>query len=51
MQLSVHRRDDEIKRLADKITSGTENDFANLTVRNEMNEGIIISMNQQVWDC
>jgi hypothetical protein len=51
MQLSVHHRDDEIKRLADQISSGTENDFANLTVRNEMNEGIIISLNQQVWAC
>jgi protein tyrosine phosphatase len=48
MQLSVHHRDDEIKRLADQISSGTENDFANLTIRNEMNEGIIISLNQQV---
>lgn len=48
MQLSVQHRDDEIQRLSERVSQGTETDFANLSIRNETNEGIILTLNQQV---
>lgn len=48
MQASIHQRDSEIQRLSDKVEVGHEADFSDLTVRNETNEAIIISLNQQV---
>lgn len=48
MQLAVQHRDKEIERLSERVATGTENDFASLTMRNETNESIILSLNQQV---
>lgn len=48
MQLSIKDRDAEIKRLADKVESGTETDMSALEARNESNEAIILSLNEQV---
>jgi hypothetical protein len=47
-QASIRQRDEEISRLSSRLEAGTETDFANLAVRNETNESIIISLNQQV---
>ena len=51
MQLSIRDRDAEIKRLADKVESGAESDMSTLTARNESNEAIILSLNEQVGCC
>ena len=48
LQLSVLHRDEEISRLSQRLATGTEVDFASLTLRNETNESIILSLNQQV---
>jgi hypothetical protein len=49
MQLSIKDRDAEIKRLAAKVESGTETDMSALEARNESNEAIILSLNEQVY--
>lgn len=51
MQLSIKDRDAEIKRLADKVESGAESDMSTLAARNESNEAIILSLNEQVGCC
>ena len=47
MQLSVKHRDEEIDRLSQKLSVGVETDQAQLALRNETNESIILSLNQQ----
>lgn len=48
MQLSLQNRDAEIQRLSAKVEVGREMDVSTLSLRNETNEAIILSLNQQV---
>jgi hypothetical protein len=50
VQLSVQHRDEEIGRLSQRLATGTEVNHANMALRNETNESIILSLNQQVRD-
>lgn len=48
VQLSLQHRDDEIQRLSAKLDVDRAADVATLSLRNETNEAIILSLNQQV---
>jgi len=48
VQLSLQHKDAEIQRLSAKLASDGEINLSTLSLRNETNEAIIISLNQQV---
>eukprot|EP00892_Ulva_mutabilis_P000683 jgi/Ulvmu1/10615/UM065_0072.1 len=48
LQLSLQQRDSEIQRLSARLEVDGEADVAMLSLRNETNEAIILSLNQQV---